>query len=425
MVVSGAEGIILSGNGGNNSVVRNNIEGNEFYGVNLISTSNNLVESNNVSNCSWHGIILWMSSCNNVIRGNNVTGCKVGIEVSYSSNNNTVSNNRFSMNRVVGVVIGFRIPESGPEWGGAADNYIIENSVTDNNLGIELIYSKNNTVFHNNVEENNSSVAIIGSYFNIWDDGAIGNYWSDYLGTDANHDGIGDTPYVIDANNADHYPLMARALNKQDETPPITTHDYNNLWKNRDFTILLSATDDLSGVAETHYRINNGIAKSISSDGQPTITIENGNNTLEYWSVDRDENEETPHKILAGIKLDKSSPKASIDGTQSAKVGTTLSFDAGNSTDNMGIASCYWSLGDGRTGTGSSIDHSYDNSGVYEVTLMVRDMANNTDTVSMTVTVTSEGFSLLGLDLIQIAGIVVASIVAVVAVACVLLKRRR
>jgi hypothetical protein len=36
------------------------------------------------------------------------------------------------------------------------------------------------------------------------------NYWSDYTGVDANHDGIGDTPYVIDANNTkkDHYPLM-------------------------------------------------------------------------------------------------------------------------------------------------------------------------------------------------------------------------
>jgi parallel beta-helix repeat protein len=116
------------------------------------------------------------------------------------------------MNRVVGVVIGFRIPESVPDWGGAADNYIIENNVTRNNLGIELIYSKNNTIFHNIIEDNNSSVAIIGSYFNIWDDGAIGNYWSDYLGTDANYDGIGDTPYVIDANNADHYPLMTQYI---------------------------------------------------------------------------------------------------------------------------------------------------------------------------------------------------------------------
>jgi parallel beta-helix repeat protein len=208
MVVGGFEGIALGGSGGNNSVVGNDIDGTEFYGVSLMSASNNLIKNNNVSGCGWRGIVLSFFSCNNVVVENNVTECRIGIEVSYSSNNNTVSNNCFSMNQIVGVDIGFLIPESGPDWGGAADNRIIENNVTRNDIGIEIIYSKNNTIFHNNFEINNSSVAIIGSYFNTWDDGATGNHWSDYNGTDANHDNIGDTPYVIDANNSDRYPLM-------------------------------------------------------------------------------------------------------------------------------------------------------------------------------------------------------------------------
>jgi hypothetical protein len=33
-------------------------------------------------------------------------------------------------------------------------------------------------------------------------------YGKGYNGTDANHDGIGDTPYVINSNNVDRYPLM-------------------------------------------------------------------------------------------------------------------------------------------------------------------------------------------------------------------------
>ncbi|MCD6203073.1 MAG: hypothetical protein J7I99_01770 [Methanophagales archaeon] len=35
----------------------------------------------------------------------------------------------------------------------------------------------------------------------------LGNYWSDYKGSDTNEDGIGDTPYSIDSDK-DKYPLM-------------------------------------------------------------------------------------------------------------------------------------------------------------------------------------------------------------------------
>ena len=34
------------------------------------------------------------------------------------------------------------------------------------------------------------------------------NYWSNYDGKDANGDGVGDSPYNIDANNQDNHPLM-------------------------------------------------------------------------------------------------------------------------------------------------------------------------------------------------------------------------
>lgn len=93
----------------------------------------------------------------------------------------------------------------------------------------------------------------------------------------------------------------------EDNTPPVTTDDYDGTWHTSDFTISLTAVDDGSGVAETYYRINQGGVKAVSTDGQPVITSEGADNTLEYWSVDNAGNEE-PINILTGIKLDKTPP---------------------------------------------------------------------------------------------------------------------
>jgi parallel beta-helix repeat protein len=89
---------------------------------------------------------------------------------------------------------------------------ITNNQIENNVLGVSLIDSSNNSIYHNNFINNtlSASIDIEGPMTNVWDDGypSGGNYWSDYNGTDANHDGIGDTSYVIDTQNADNYPLM-------------------------------------------------------------------------------------------------------------------------------------------------------------------------------------------------------------------------
>jgi len=120
----------------------------------------------------------------------------------------------------------------------------------------------------------------------------------------------------------------------RDLTPPSTTHDYNGMWYNINFTIHLMATDDLSGVVEIYYKINNGPIQNVSYHGHPCITTEGANNTLEYWSIDKAGNEELPHKILTEIKLDKTAPvigvptqtpETNIQPNQSVKVSVNVS----------------------------------------------------------------------------------------------------
>jgi parallel beta-helix repeat protein len=90
------------------------------------------------------------------------------------------------------------------------NNSITENNITDNdNFGVSIVGdSIENVVYHNNFINNGSQHAS-SEDTNVWDDGAQGNYWDNYAGVDSNGNGIGDTSYVIDANNQDRYPLMA------------------------------------------------------------------------------------------------------------------------------------------------------------------------------------------------------------------------
>lgn len=101
----------------------------------------------------------------------------------------------------------------------AKNNTILDNIIRDNSVGLYLQQSSNdNRIYHNTMESNTIQVSILDS-ISKWDDGypSGGNYWSDYTSLDFyngplqnkwGYDGIGDTPYVIDSNNTDNYPLM-------------------------------------------------------------------------------------------------------------------------------------------------------------------------------------------------------------------------
>jgi parallel beta-helix repeat protein len=166
--------------------------------------SDSMILGNNITNNSV-GIYLAISS-NNTISGNNIASDFVGIFLAYSSGNvmskNTIKNN-----------------DLGIEFSGSSNNIISKNIITSNNWGFYLRDgSSDNKIYHNNLI-NNINQAYPPEDSNVWNDGypSGGNYWSDYNGTDfysgpfqneTDSDGIGDSPYIIDENNTDRYPLI-------------------------------------------------------------------------------------------------------------------------------------------------------------------------------------------------------------------------
>jgi len=224
-----------------NDVLGNNITGNiafwrdgyfDGYGIHICGSYNNII-SNVIAN-NYHGVFIGSCSyrigaCYNDVYGNDITNNLAnGVALMWDASYNNVFGNNITAN--------FNNVVFSGDYNNVYENYIadgyhgllvrssnntiIANTVLNNTYyGIEL-YGSNNHIYHNNFLNNTQQVFIgVPNYLNFWDNGypSGGNYWSDYIGTDfysgpyqneTGSDGIGDTPYVIDENSVDHYPLM-------------------------------------------------------------------------------------------------------------------------------------------------------------------------------------------------------------------------
>jgi parallel beta-helix repeat protein len=181
------------------------IDGNGTGTVISVEADNVKVESFTIRNGSESGIRLTDGNCIQ-IKNNKITNNYCGVNA--SSSYNMIFNNEITSNQYSGVLIT-----------GGSSSTIFENNITSNNYGICLNSSQSNSnlIYHNNL--NNTHQAEISEVAGLWDIGypSGGNYWSDYNNTDSftgpfqnetGSDGIGDTPYVIDVDNQDRYPLM-------------------------------------------------------------------------------------------------------------------------------------------------------------------------------------------------------------------------
>jgi len=202
------DGVRLSSSS-NNTLFQNIIADNGYEGLNIFHSSFNVILKNSIINNTGNGI--WLCSAdNNTISSNTIANNgNYGIWL-HTSSNNTVFNNSITNNKEDGIQIAF-----------SSNNNIIQaNNITGNNYGIRIFGSSNNRIYHNSLVDNSIQAWVEPGYGNVWDNGfpSGGNYWGDYEERypDANEldgSGLWDTPYVIDENNQDNYPLIP-------ESPP-------------------------------------------------------------------------------------------------------------------------------------------------------------------------------------------------------------
>lgn len=235
-------GIKIGADVKNGQIINNTIYNlyHSYLGMFLESCDNCTISGNIVNNFVGEGMRI-LYSTNSTFSDNNVQGNDFGINLGDCSyiniSGNTANNN----------------DHSGIHLDNCNNQIISGNNVKNNDaFGIWLQSSTNvmvseNYLVTNGIENGNE----VGSV-NQWDNGVIGNYWSDYSGKDANDDGIGDTPYAIYESSQDNYPIWS--------DPPVFSV---NSPSQNDYFSLVSPTFDISileGIVNsTWYTLDDGM----------------------------------------------------------------------------------------------------------------------------------------------------------------------
>ncbi|MBU4056274.1 MAG: right-handed parallel beta-helix repeat-containing protein [Proteobacteria bacterium] len=188
-----------------NIIIRNsNVSSGD--GVNLLYSDNNTLNYN-TANANWIGTLL-VSSFNNTLSGNNASNNDIGLYL-YYSNNNTLTGNIASDNRY-----GIFLSSSN-------NNTVVGNNASNNFYGTQISSSSNNILYQNNLVNNSNYNAYDYNGNNQWDNGTIGNWYSNYDETyegctDDDGSGTCDLSYNIPGGSSvDRYPFSITPVNRR------------------------------------------------------------------------------------------------------------------------------------------------------------------------------------------------------------------
>jgi hypothetical protein len=230
------------------------------------------------------------------------------------------------------------------------NSYNTTSSYTEWRRGLTQIGNLTATgLFGNNTDlsstifvENGQSITVSGKWFSpgiasfLWDNTSLGTATIDETGTFNANVQVPSTiagPHNITVNDGNYaFSLNLTRL-------PKVTDDYTGLWQTTDFPVNLTSDYPIS---EIYYKINGGATCNVSVNGQPIIGAEGSNNTLEYWGtwdIYGTGNMVLQHNILTGLRLDKTSPQASLQinggSTTTTSRIVTLSLTADDSTSGI------------------------------------------------------------------------------------------
>jgi parallel beta-helix repeat protein len=269
VVIDGA-GYTLQGSGNGTGIEATNrshvvITNNEIKefdtGILLYESSFSTILGNKINLASKQEGILVRSTTNSRIINNNIENCVSGIYLDRSSRNITIREND-----ITGNVYGVTLYEG-------YSNILFGNSIANNSVGIYVVVSEHNRIYHNNFVNNTDQFKFhwfwmppfAGARDNLWGYSYPygGNYWSDYEerypnATELDVPGIWNTPYLLAESNQDNYPLMA----------PITVFDAG-MWEWTSYTVDVISNSTVSSFS---FNPDEGALMRFRVDGEDGTT---------------------------------------------------------------------------------------------------------------------------------------------------------
>jgi len=402
-------GIFLDSSVGN--VIGDNRIDHVKKGIYLLSSDTNDVINNNISNCTDSAVEMRFSD-NNRFYDNRFLDCNYGVyardSIGVNVTNNSIKRNKFygiyfyksnecfiNINNISkNILAGIRLI--------SINSRIVGNDFFDNSIGVDVDESSGDNIFtlnyfiENNIHVREKSV-------NYWYEDMIGNYWDDYKEVDRNKDGIGDTPYSVDGDTVDMYPLgfFLKPPARPSQPSPIDGKDNVGL----KITLSVKVTDPDSHYLDVYFygrRFNDtdisfiGVKRLVASGGTASVKFNLPFDTTYAW-----------YAVVNDSKLENTSqfwffttkqtppknekPVADMGGPYSGSIGQAVNFNASDSYDPDGqIVFFRWNFGDQ---TSEILDdspaHVYYSAGDYTITLTVIDNDGRSATTSTIVSISS------------------------------------
>jgi hypothetical protein len=100
-------------------------------------------------------------------------------------------------------------------------------TISKSNISLLVSGASENLIYENNIFASPTGYSITtGETVNSWDNGSVGNYWSDYMdrypdALEIGDTGVADKSYLVDGDNIDHYPLMRPVSIQQNQEPSV------------------------------------------------------------------------------------------------------------------------------------------------------------------------------------------------------------